>query len=360
MNRVKTKDNKIFSFVHIPYVHVVDKGIGWTSAISILVLMLTALCHSWYSSSLQDICALPLASLVCSGRTNINTDYAGLMSTQTAAFEELFGQLANSPAMITDLKSAEMAVADLVVAIKLNTDLTSRLVLARALEDFVLDAKITGRKLQRFLAKVNGALDTVIAINKHALSGIATQVPATTSYSLSFYDPMASRAAVVTTFVDAMAAISDQIALVALHGIDCLAMLDALEERLLTIHEVVSRENLSLSKAKSQTLAELWTMLGGNKAHIRGLDKNLRLLENVSGYRLAARGQVTRALQTLEVLNEDLEALRQKAITPSLSGPTVSLEVHIASIGAGVERLANVMLSAREMDMQRAGIAGGS
>jgi hypothetical protein len=112
-----------------------------------------------------------------------------------------------------------------------------------------------------------------------------------------------------------------------------------LEEHLRVLHEISHRENTDLKAAQEDVLAELWTLLGGNRKELRKMTVNLNLLKNVDVYRKKALAHVVSTLQTLHTLDADMEELRSRVAAPDIVGDKIPIEVHIRSIKAGVDRL---------------------
>ena len=115
--------------------------------------------------------------------------------------------------------------------------------------------------------------------------------------------------------------------------------LDKLEEHLKSIHEIVSREDSSISEAKDELLDQLWTKLGGNQKQLKGMDKHLALLKGVGGYRRRAHAHVVSALHVLEVMAAEMEELRERVAAPELVGDAIPIDVHMKSIRSGLEKL---------------------
>jgi hypothetical protein len=85
-------------------------------------------------------------------------DFGRLAEVQSKSFEALLDESAGGSGLALEIKKAEMATADLVTAVSVS-DLTSREMVAGTLREFVDDAKKVGRGLQKFNAKVGGAVD---------------------------------------------------------------------------------------------------------------------------------------------------------------------------------------------------------
>jgi hypothetical protein len=128
--------------------------------------------------------------------------------------------------------------------------------------------------------------------------------------------------------------------------------LNKLEEHLKSIHEVVSREDSSLSTAKTELLAQLWTILGGNQNQLKGMDEHLALLRGVSGYRDRALAHVVAALHMLETMAEDMEELRERVAAPELVGDAIPIDVHMKSLRSGLERLKERRTGAKQLEEQ--------
>lgn len=131
-----------------------------------------------------------------------------------------------------------------------------------------------------------------------------------------------------------------------------LSNLDQLEEDLHVIYEVISREDASISSARSDLLSELWTKLGGNRRALRGHNDNLTLLQGLGQYRKKALNQVTMALQALRTLSDDMEDLRERVASPELVKSRIPVEVHMKSIRGGIERLKESRVRARDQEEQ--------
>lgn len=114
----------------------------------------------------------------------------------------------------------------------------------------------------------------------------------------------------------------------------------------MVLHEITHRENKDLTAAQEDILAELWTLLGGNRGELRKMKLNLDLLKNVDRYRKKALAHVVTTLQTLHTLDADMEELRTRVAAPDIVGDKIPIEVHVKSIKAGVERLKEGQLRA--------------
>jgi hypothetical protein len=129
--------------------------------------------------------------------------------------------------------------------------------------------------------------------------------------------------------------------------------LDRLEVMLRGLHEIISNENTGISAVKENLLAELWTILDGNRRMLRSIDGHLVLLQYIDSYRVRAAAHVAGALQALTAMSEDMENLRERVTAPELIGDKIPLEVHIKSIRAGLDRLREDRTRVRERERER-------
>ncbi|KAG5647327.1 hypothetical protein DXG03_000395 [Asterophora parasitica] len=194
-----------------------------------------------------------------------------------------------------------------------------------------------------------------MAVNDYALHQIeAEQTKAPTILSIYGLIPWAARKplddVVTRTFGEAMGVLSVSMQRLILEAEVNLANLEKLEERLSTIHDMVSREDLTLSDAKSELLAELWTKLGGNRKKLRGYDNHLDLLKNLGLYRKRALAHVVAALQSLNAMSADMDDMRERVAAPELTGSRIPIAVHMKSIKSGLERLKEGRVRAKRLE----------
>lgn len=85
-------------------------------------------------------------------------DYPKLVDVQSTSFEQLLDESLGGSELSLEVKKAEMVTSDLVTLVKFS-DLKSRDMMAQMLQDFVSDARFTGRGLQKLNSKIGGAVD---------------------------------------------------------------------------------------------------------------------------------------------------------------------------------------------------------
>ncbi|KAF9109010.1 hypothetical protein BGX27_008144 [Mortierella sp. AM989] len=141
-----------------------------------------------------------------------------------------------------------------------------------------------------------------------------------------------------------------------------LQSLDTLETILLTIHEITMQETRQQSRAHDETLAQLWSRLGGNRLEREFYRENLGLLRGMEGQRKTTMGQIQAALWKLTEFEAEIGNLREKIVVATVDstvdggpqvvfgsdsestghsgGPgTISLKAHIQQIDLVTSRL---------------------
>ncbi|KAF7361325.1 hypothetical protein MSAN_01165100 [Mycena sanguinolenta] len=268
-----------------------------------------------------------------SDRSSKWADYPTLVDVQSATLDQLLDESTSGSVLALKIKKAEMATTDLVTLVRVS-DLKSRDMLGDALRQFVDDARVAGRALNKLNAKVAGAVDGIMAVNDYALKTIEaaqTQSPPSILGQLVPWTSKPKPNLVLSTFEDSMNYLSFAIQGLVLEFELNLRNLDKLEEQLSVLHELVSREDISVSSAKSELLGELWT----------------KLLKGLTEYRKQALVHVVSALQTLTQMSEDIENLRERVAAPELAGSRIPVEVHIRSIQNGLDRVKESRMKAK-------------
>ncbi|KAJ6510495.1 hypothetical protein C8R45DRAFT_964284 [Mycena sanguinolenta] len=268
-------------------------------------------------------------------------DYPSLVDVQSATLEQLLDDSSSGSVLALKIKKAEMATTDLVTLVRVS-DLKSRDMLGDALRRFVDDARVAGRALNKLNAKVSGAVDGIMAVNDYALKTIEAAPTEPPPSILSQLVPWTSKPKtnlVLSTFEDSMNYLTFAIQGLVLEFELNLQNLNKLEEQLSVLHELVSREDSSISSAKSDLLGALWTKVGGNRRKLRGYEHHLQLLKGLTEYRKQALVHVVSALQTLTQMSEDIENLRERVAAPELAGSRIPVQVHIRSIQNGLDRV---------------------
>lgn len=194
-----------------------------------------------------------------------------------------------------------------------------------------------------------------MAVNDYALQSIesarANEPSPWSPRALAIWKPArpSTKEVIRDTFEEAMSVVSANMERIILEAEHSHHNLNALEEKLATLHKIVSREDSSVSSDKAEVLEELWTKLGRNQKKLRNFDHNLNLLKGLNNYRRQARVHVVAALETLRGMSEDIEDMRERVAAPDLVGSKVPVEVHMKSIRMGLERLRERRIGAKRL-----------
>ncbi|OJT14957.1 hypothetical protein TRAPUB_8487 [Trametes pubescens] len=270
------------------------------------------------------------------GTSAKRVDFPSLMDLQSRTLDRLLSQSATGSQLALSVKQAELAVKDLSTLVRAS-NLTSKEQLASSLDEFTVEAKATGRGLQKLSAKLYGAVDNIIAFDEYAFRALAsTQAAATLLHTSSHNEQI--RQTLGRTFESSLNVLSSEVARVILETTYFTGRMDALEERLATIHALCERENFVTAAAWDSLLSELWSMLGGNCDKKSSLNQQLFVLENVGRYRSLAVAHVAATSEALAMIEADLSELREKLAAPGLVDD-IPIEVHLASIERSARRL---------------------
>ncbi|OJT02448.1 hypothetical protein TRAPUB_7015 [Trametes pubescens] len=305
----------------------------------------------------STLCRAPQVLLNADGEpVPLRADYPELVKIQSSNFEELLDGAVGGSGLSLEIKKAEMASKDLITLVKFS-QLKSKDLLAESLFEFVEDAKMTGRGLQKLTSKVNGAVDKIMAINDYALrtiEGAQDEPKSVLQVIWPFASPPSppSQDLVVAAFRDSMDVHAAEMRRLVLELDVSEKNLDRLDVHLGALHDLCTRENVGLTTVREDLLAELWTILGGNKRRLRGIDGNLELLRDLGEYRKRAAAHVAAAKQTIMAMGEDMEDLRERVAAPDIVGDRIPVEVHMRSIQSGLERLKEDRIKAREREEQ--------
>ena len=189
-------------------------------------------------------------------------------------------------------------------------------------------------------------------MNSYALQTIEEQAAKSKSI-LKLAEPLPTSElsqAVKKTFHDAMSVFSTQLERIVVEAQISLSDLDRLEQRLASLQDLLQHENYHITIERSELLAELWTMLGGNRREVAHLEGRLGLLRDVGRYRTRALAHIVAALHTLQSMSEEVEDLRERVTAPELVGERIPVEVHMNSIRAGLDRLSEKRHRVRERE----------
>ncbi|KAG0326186.1 hypothetical protein BG004_003026 [Podila humilis] len=234
------------------------------------------------------------------------------------------------------LKRSELAVVDLKVLVK-HSSLAepSKQLLVEQLEAFHTRAKLAGRKIQFLQARANGCVDGLVIRNVYLtieLDRLEEEQQILKAHresrwgkvwNLLYGSNVGAHMAVTelklhglyrSTMNDARDHIRDLI----VQAQDILHSLDALDQILMSIREITTKEKSHQVKEQDRTLAQLWSRLGGNRLEKNFYRTNLELLQDMELERKATVGQIQAALWKLTDFEAEIGILREKLVGASI------------------------------------------
>lgn len=349
------------------------KPIAWVVVSYLLLMAISGSSELITATVMAPVCKLPLvprAIPYCSRNSfsrHFSPDFLKLVSLQTR-LEDVMDDSTSTSIIAVDMKNSEIAVRDLTTLVKLSS-LIAKDALVDRLNEFVLDAKTTGRNLQKFGGRVGGAVDQIVAMNEYVLKLLEStakdaqpQLPSgTVQRVINAISPIrpagphviaARRKEVESMWYQATGMMESSVRKLIMEAEANIIALDRLESQLDAINEMVLREDNHIRGQAEEVLSELWTMLGGNKKLLNNFRSHRVLLHEIRTYRKRALAHVSSTLVQLQQLSADLDDLRQRVATPALAGEQsgIPLEVHIGSMQKGTERLMDGRKRARERE----------
>ncbi|KAK6522784.1 hypothetical protein TWF281_002218 [Arthrobotrys megalospora] len=271
-------------------------------------------------------------------------DYKRLMELQFS-FEKILEDSVGGSRLAYDMKNSEMAVRDLTILVRVS-GLACREQLSIHLEEFGDNARIASRSLSKFSSRVMGTIDSILALDewaKKTLEDIRDSESGSKSFSslVLWRDNDQIRKDVANTFTKTTEGMNGQLQRLVLEAQNVLTILDQLEEKLTTIHEIISREANHVKMEHDEVLSAIFTKLGANKQKIARSKEQVALLHNVNHYRKTALSHVSATVVELDRMSADLEQLRETVAAPSLMDGIVEvpIELHIRNIDQGILRL---------------------
>ncbi|EWC43541.1 hypothetical protein DRE_01428 [Drechslerella stenobrocha 248] len=293
-------------------------------------------------------------------------DYKRLMELQFS-FEKILEDSVGGSRLAYDMKTSEMAVRDLTTLVKVS-GLACREQLSIHLEQFGDTARVASRSLSRFSSRVMGTIDSILALDQWAKKTLEDIRDSETASKMSITSlvlwPNSNqiRKDISNTFLKTTEGMDKQLQRLVMEAQGVLAILDQLEDRLNTIHEIISREANHIKIENDEVLSAILTKLGANKQKIARNREHVKLLNNVSHYRKTALSHVSATVVELERMSADLEQLRETVAAPSLLDGVVEapIELHIRNIDQGIMRLTagRIKASSRKEEYHQAVMAG--
>lgn len=356
--------------------HLLKTPISYAIAIYLIfgcMILLRNLLTSSIYSALSPVCRIPGSSFLnldmCKSPALIKhgvddvppVEFDQLMSVQSK-WEDVMKGTATSVSLPRDMKNTEASIRDLKTVVSYSR-LRSKNELGNEFDGFIQTARMASYDLQQFHSHVGRGVDNILATARwtmRALDDVAAReksqgaLAVFASKVLSPFQPVKfSEDAILDQYIQYTHSIEREIARLLEEAQALLQILQNLEDRLDVIHGITIREGTHVQGSKDEVLAELWTMLGGNKTKLGKFEADLRLLKQVNHYRKNAFQHVAGTILKLQSMGGELESLRDRVGDAELSrdmGRDVPLRVHIENVQLGLERLESGRSEARSLE----------
>ncbi|KAG4435282.1 hypothetical protein IFR05_009242 [Cadophora sp. M221] len=337
----------------------------------IAVIVRNLVTNSIYAS-MSPLCRIPGASLLdlpfcpvhrvdTSHGSPPPVEFDDLMTVQSK-FEEVLEESAGGVSLPLDMKRGEASIRDLRQLVRYS-QLHSKNELVLEFDGFIETARIASYDLQKFNSHVGRAVDSVIATTRwttRVLDGIQERDGSRGSINafindrlLAAFQPVKfTESVLLDQYIQHTRIVEEEINKLIIEAQAILLVLTNLEDRLDVIHGIATRDDMHTKALKEEILAELWTMVGGNRGKLNKMDRKLGLLQQVGIYRKTAYAHVSGTIIRLQAMGAGLEDLRERVGSPELLRDRldIPLLVHIENINKGVERLEESRLNARKLE----------
>jgi hypothetical protein len=331
---------------------------GLALAVGVLVFGIQLAIGSARSSltmALSPVCLIPGSSYVvpfCATTTHEDprADFEGLLHAQTG-LEDILDAAKDTSTLPSTLKDSELAIRDLRVLVR-HSRLPSRHTLGLEFDNFIETAKEASMDLSRFNSRIGAAVDRVIATNtwtRNVISGWSedeaskgTVQRITGAVTRIFAAPPPTlHERVFDQYSAHVSKNAEEITSLIATGVALHSVLQRLDELLDTIYAITINDDATITADQEELLAQLWTLVGGNKSKLTSNNKKLSLLRNVSAYRKKALTHVSDTLLKLRQIQAELENLRDGVEAPTVLGYRDELPIsyHLDLIDRGVDRL---------------------
>ena len=356
------------------------RPISWLVAIYVfvgIVMMGQNLLTSSIYTALSPICRIPGASLLglpmcrysspntdhptISAGTSAPVEFDALMKSQSQ-FEDILSESAAGISLPLDMKRSETSIRDLRHVVRYS-QLASRNEMVLEFDGFVETARMASYDLQKFNSHVGRGVDIVLSTAhwtqrvlddmsyKQASRGLLPRMIQDNIFA-PFQPIQFTEAMLLDQYIAHTQIVSGEIERLIGEAQALLLVLQNLEDRLDVIHSIATHDNVAAQAGKDEILTHLWTTLGGNRAQLGKLDKQLNLLSQVGQYRKVAWAHVSGTILRLQAMGAELEELRTRVSSAEVlrDHKEIPLAVHIENIRLGVERLEEGRDKARKLE----------
>lgn len=332
----------------------------------------TNLINDTVNNALSPICRIPGAGYLhlpfCP--TQVAPEISGpaefdkLVAAQSQ-FEDVLKATAQGGFLPIEMKKSEASIRDLKHVVEYS-NIPSKNELVFEFASFIDSARQAGDNLSRFNSRIGRAVDHILSTNRWTLNiieGVAEKDAAQSKVVKWFsnnlnifapFQPMAlSRDVLLDQYLRHTGLVEEQIVHLITEAQTLLRALDDLDSRLETILRIATTDGIQLQGTKDELLATLYVKLGGSRSTVAKLNNQLKLLKDVSSYRRMAWAHVNGAIIKLMAIRDSLEDLRERVGMTDEIREKVPLEVHIASINLGIQRLEEQREEGRRLDREQ-------
>ena len=320
------------------------------------------------SGALTPLCRLPGASLLplnmC--RSPISSEYKGdetpaaefeqLINVQNK-FEEVIEHTVPGASLPLDMKRSEHAVRDLRAIVK-HSKLPSASEFVFEFDGYIEAANKASWDLSTFNVHIRGAVDRIVLhsrvtrrnlddmnVKKASQGAVGTFVR---TWLISPFTPMTfGKDNLLEEYLQHMDIVKKEVGRLIEEGKSLEDLLKKLEDHLEAIHGLSIRDNHKAQISRDQVLSELWTIFGGNRSRLRMTEADLRLLMQVNKLRKQAVEHVSGTMVKLHDMHAELNGLRERVVAAETT-EDIPLEMHIANMEMGVERLHAASIAGKE------------
>lgn len=313
-----------------------------------------------FHSAIAPLCTLPLSSYIlpfCASLSSEPTrdpNFEDLTHLQSS-FEDILATSHASYALPANMKKSQTAMRDLRLSVQFST-LPSRVELESELISFIDAAREASDDLAKYNARTSYVVDQLISTNRWTLA-VLSELSTLEAQKPAWSDSLAAinvfnifsaskqnlQQRVFAQYVNHVTKTKDDIATLITFSEAVVAQLNNLDARLDTIAEIAMRDDSRIRRNHEEMLAEILSMVGGNRATKAANEANFELLRDVLRYRANAVQLVSATLLKLREISQGLENLRDGVAAPELVGyrEEYPLQWHIDVVGRSLERLRN-------------------
>ncbi|KAK4958943.1 hypothetical protein LTR10_003741 [Elasticomyces elasticus] len=284
------------------------------------------------------------------------------------SFEPAIYYSEHGHAQISELQETGIAVWDLGESVR-YTNMTSAPTIVHQLDELSDSIKTISIEMTRFFAGLDGDVDSILLVmewaqaelknlvdkppstissmwsNAHGLlssMGLISQSSLTQSL-LGMTHQQLTRATLERVFNTYISTLEDAIESELTYGEKLFEFFEAIDQQFLNLQRSVIREQDTQERLENDFLSSLWTkVIGVNASKLRKYEKNKDLLSSVRDRTVRNKHVLGDHNQRLRSLQEALEVLRRKLVSPlvrSQNSSTLSVEEQIRGLAGTYQQL---------------------